>query len=123
MKELIKVSGFQVAPAELEGDLLDHLLISGCAVIPVADERSGKVPRALVVFRKDVHLSQATARMQLLNWVADHKSKHKHMWGGIRFVPDVPKSASGKILRSLLRDSERARLLQSMTPVASVARL
>ena len=112
VKELIKVSGFQVAPAELEGHLLDHPLVADCAVIPVPDERSGEVPKALVVLRKDSDGNKVEARRELLGWVASHKSKHKHLRGGVSFVPEIPKSPSGKILRRLLRDREKAILRQ-----------
>ena len=115
-KELIKVSGFQVAPAELEGHLLGHPVVADCAVIPVPDERSGEVPKALVVLRQDCGINQEMATKQLKQWVADHKSKPKHLRGGIEFVPEVPKSPSGKILRRLLRDREKAR--RETTPLA-----
>lgn len=114
VKELIKVSGFQVAPAELEGHLLGHPLVADCAVIPVPDDRSGEVPRALVVLRKDSNVDHQTAERQLKDWVAQHKSKHKHLRGGVGFLPEVPKSPSGKILRRLLRDREKARVPKTM---------
>lgn len=49
IKELIKVSGNQVAPAELEGLLLDHQYIDDSCVIGIPDDRFGEVPRAFVV--------------------------------------------------------------------------
>lgn len=49
LKELIKVRGFQVAPAELEGHLLDHDLIDDASVVGLADEYSGEIPLAFVV--------------------------------------------------------------------------
>ncbi|CAG9947951.1 unnamed protein product [Clonostachys rosea f. rosea IK726] len=112
VKELIKVSGFQVAPAELEGHLLSHSLVDDCAVIPVADERSGEVPKAVVVLSKDAGCDHRTAESEILDWVATHKSKHKHLKGGVDFVSEIPKSPSGKILRRLLRDREKDRQAQ-----------
>ncbi|CAH0044586.1 unnamed protein product [Clonostachys solani] len=112
VKELIKVSGFQVAPAELEGHLLGHTLVVDCAVIPVANERSGEVPKAVVVLSKDAGRDYRTAEREILDWVAKHKSKHKHLKGGVEFVSEIPKSPSGKILRRLLRDREKARQAQ-----------
>jgi acyl-CoA synthetase (AMP-forming)/AMP-acid ligase II len=116
-KELIKVSGYQVAPAELEGHLLGHPIVADCAVIPVPNERSGEVPKALVVLREDCDVDHDTAAAQLMDWVLKHKSKQKALRGGVEFVPEVPKSPSGKILRRLLRDRERARQ-KTATPVA-----
>ncbi|KAG9256005.1 uncharacterized protein F5Z01DRAFT_532953 [Emericellopsis atlantica] len=108
-KELIKVSGYQVAPAELEGHLLAHPIVADCAVIPVPNERSGEVPKALVVLRKDCGVSHTAAAAQLVAWVAKHKSKQKALRGGVEFVAEVPKSPSGKMLRRELRDGERTR--------------
>jgi acyl-CoA synthetase (AMP-forming)/AMP-acid ligase II len=99
LKELIKVKGFQVAPAELEGLLLTHPQIADCAVVGVADERAGEVPRAFVV-RKSKDVSEQDVE----NFVASKVSKHKHLKGGVVFVDAVPKSPSGKILRRLLRE-------------------
>ncbi|KAJ6437386.1 phenylacetyl- ligase protein [Purpureocillium lavendulum] len=117
VKELIKVSGFQVAPAELEGHLLAHPLVADCAVIPVPNHRSGEVPKALVVLSRDTNLSLALAEQQILDWVAQHKSKHKQLRGGVEFVPEIPKSPSGKILRRLLRDQHKTPSVQ-MQPMA-----
>jgi acyl-CoA synthetase (AMP-forming)/AMP-acid ligase II len=114
VKELIKVSGFQVAPAELEGHLLDHPLVEDCAVIPVHDERSGEVPKALVVLRKDQALGHEEARQQLMGWVANSKAKHKHLRGGVDFILEIPKSPSGKILRRFLRDREKQKTSRPM---------
>ena len=93
------MKGFQVAPAELEGLLLTHPQIADCAVVGVADERAGEVPRAFVV-RKSKDVSEQDVE----NFVSSKMSKHKHLKGGVVFVDAVPKSPSGKILRRLLRD-------------------
>lgn len=113
VKELIKVSGFQVAPAELEGHLLAHPLVADCAVIPVPNERSGEAPKALVVLKSSANISYEVAAAQLLDWVVQHKSKHKHLRGGVEFIPEIPKSPSGKILRRFLKDRERKRLTET----------
>ncbi len=57
LKELIKVKGFQVAPAELEAVLLTHPKIADAAVIGVPDERQGESPKAFVV-KKEAGLSE-----------------------------------------------------------------
>ncbi|KAF3177688.1 hypothetical protein TWF225_010060 [Orbilia oligospora] len=106
LKELIKISGFQVAPAELEGHLLNHPKVADCAVIPVPNERTGELPKAFVVLNPGYEASKETAA-EIMKWVADHKSKHKRLGGGVEFIDIIPKSPSGKILRRLLRDKER----------------
>ncbi|EWC44533.1 hypothetical protein DRE_06705 [Drechslerella stenobrocha 248] len=108
LKELIKTSGFQVAPAELEGHLLNHAKVADCAVIPVPHEKVGETPKAYVVLKAGVDASEQT-KLEIMQWVADHKSKHKRLGGGVEFIDIIPKSPSGKILRRLLRDKERDR--------------
>lgn len=54
LKEILKVRGFQVAPAELEGHLLDHHAIADAGVVGVPDEYSGEVPAAFVQLQPDV---------------------------------------------------------------------
>ncbi|KAK3394750.1 hypothetical protein B0H63DRAFT_461848 [Podospora didyma] len=108
LKELIKVKGHQVAPAELEAHLLTHPAVDDCAVISVPDDRDGEVPKAFVVTpasmssRKDEDM-----RAEILKHVQNHKAHYKWLKGGIEFIDIIPKSPSGKILRRLLRDRER----------------
>ncbi|KAH8688456.1 hypothetical protein BGZ61DRAFT_533234 [Ilyonectria robusta] len=108
IKELIKVKGHQVAPAELESHLLTHPLVSDCAVIQVPDARAGELPKAFVV--KSLEAAQKsdeeTTKAIHLH-VEEHKAKHKWLKGGIEFIEVIPKSASGKILRRVLRDHEK----------------
>ncbi|KAJ5619146.1 Acyl-CoA ligase inpC [Penicillium lagena] len=106
IKELIKVKGMQVAPAELEAHLLTHPAVADCAVIAVPDEAAGEVPKAIVV--KSASGGDDEAAIQAIKkHVEDHKARHKWLKGGVRFVDAVPKSPSGKILRRLLRDQEK----------------
>ncbi|KAJ4298632.1 hypothetical protein N0V88_003663 [Collariella sp. IMI 366227] len=108
LKELIKVKGHQVAPAELEAHLLTHPAVDDCAVIAVPDDRDGEVPKAFVVTpasmasRKDEDIVA-----EIVKHVQDHKAHYKWLKGGIEFIDAVPKSPSGKILRRLLRDKEK----------------
>ncbi|KAJ5833594.1 Acyl-CoA ligase inpC [Penicillium riverlandense] len=106
IKELIKVKGMQVAPAELESHLLTHPAVADCAVIAVPDEAAGEVPKAIVV--KSASGGDDEAAIQAIKkHVEDHKARHKWLKGGVKFVDAVPKSPSGKILRRLLRDQEK----------------
>ncbi|KAK0655893.1 hypothetical protein B0T16DRAFT_315553 [Cercophora newfieldiana] len=108
LKELIKVKGHQVAPAELEAHLLSHPSVDDCAVIAVPHDRDGEVPKAFVVTpasmasRKDEDIAA-----EVTKYVQDHKAHYKWLKGGIEFIDVIPKSPSGKILRRLLRDRER----------------
>jgi len=109
IKELIKVKGLQVAPAELEAHLLTHPSVADCAVIPIPDDASGEVAKAYVVKSLSVGAEEndkVTAR-GIAKYVEDHKARHKWLKGGVEFIDVIPKSPSGKILRRLLRDKEK----------------
>ena len=100
LKELIKVKGFQVAPAELEALLLTHPAVADAAVVGRQDDRAGEVPAAFVVLKPGQEVSEA----DLKKFVADQVAHYKQI-DSITFTDTIPKSASGKILRRLLRDS------------------
>ena len=103
-KELIKYKGLQVAPAELEALLLTHPAVLDCAVIRRADEDAGEVPKAFVVLKPD-DASKATTADALMGWVAQRVAPHKRI-RHMEFIDQIPKSASGKILRRLLIQRE-----------------
>lgn len=98
VKELIKVKGFQVAPAELEGLLLAHPAIADCAVIGRPDDEAGEVPVAFVVRRAEAALTEAEVQAHLAGQVAHYKALR-----AVHFTDTIPKSPSGKILRRVLR--------------------
>jgi acyl-CoA synthetase (AMP-forming)/AMP-acid ligase II len=101
VKELIKHNGYQVAPAELEAVLLRHPAIVDAAVIPSPDEETGEVPKAFVVLRTPLE-PQA-----ILDFVAEQVAPYKKV-RRLAIVDAIPKSPSGKILRRVLIDQERA---------------
>ena len=100
LKELIKVKGYQVAPAELEALLLDHPLIADAAVIPVPDNECGERPKAFVVPRGPLSADDVRA------FVHERVSHYKRL-RDVAFVDAIPKSPSGKILRRVLIEQER----------------
>mmetsp|Transcript_26866 Transcript_26866/g.57137 ORF Transcript_26866/g.57137 Transcript_26866/m.57137 type:complete len:209 (-) Transcript_26866:148-774(-) len=103
IKELIKVRGFQVAPAELEELLLTNEHVQDVAVIQVPDEVSGELPRAYVVLKPSANPEEVT-EAYLKDWVKERVAPYKRIEGGVVYVDQIPKSASGKILRRILRD-------------------
>mmetsp|Transcript_4731 Transcript_4731/g.13464 ORF Transcript_4731/g.13464 Transcript_4731/m.13464 type:complete len:564 (-) Transcript_4731:64-1755(-) len=106
-KELIKYKGFQVAPAELEALLLTHPEITDAIVIPRPCAEAGEIPRAYVVSTcgsTGVHDEKESA---IQGWVEERVAPHKRLRGGVRFVEEVPKSLSGKLLRRVIRDMDR----------------
>jgi acyl-CoA synthetase (AMP-forming)/AMP-acid ligase II len=105
LKELIKYKGYQVAPAELEALLLTHPAVADAAVIPVADEEAGEIPKAFVVKKAGAELNEE----QLMAWVSEHVSPQKKI-RKVEFIDIIPKSLSGKILRRVLVEKERAKI-------------
>ncbi|KAH9949236.1 amp dependent CoA ligase [Amylocystis lapponica] len=117
IKEMLKVKGFQVAPAELEGHLLDHPDVADVCVVGVPDEYTGDAPLAFVVptpaararIAKDPAAAHTT-RAALLKHVADAKVHYKRLTGGVEFIDAIPRNASGKLLRRELRGRAREML-------------
>lgn len=106
IKELIKVKGIGVAPAELEDLLLGHDKVEDVAVLGIADDYSGEVPKAYIVPKSDHEAGQDLGR-ELIAYVREKKVRYKAV-KEIEFTDAIPKSASGKILRRVLRDKSRA---------------
>ena len=103
-KELIKYKGNQVAPAELEALLISHPKINDAAVIGIQDDsQATEMPRAYVVKKAD---TKVTAK-EVADFVKENLAGHKQLRGGVVFVDEIPKSASGKILRREIRESAK----------------
>ncbi|KAK7538028.1 hypothetical protein IWX49DRAFT_346406 [Phyllosticta citricarpa] len=104
VKELIKFKGFQVPPAELEGLLISHPSVSDVAVIGVYDKQQAtEVPRAYIVAAAGIKCTPQTGE-HIVEWLTERVAHHKRLRGGVRFVDEIPKSISGKILRRLLKE-------------------
>ena len=101
VKELIKYKAMQVAPAELEALLLSHEAIIDAAVIPCPDEEAGEIPKAFVVTNGELEADEIMA------FVAGRVAPHKKI-RALEFIDEIPKSPSGKILRRLLVERDRA---------------
>ena len=105
VKELIKYKAYQVAPAELEAILVAHEAIEDAAVIPSPDEEAGEIPKGFVVLNQDISAET------IMNFVAEQVAPHKKI-RKIEIVDEIPKSASGKILRRVLVEQERSKIDQ-----------
>ena len=105
VKELIKYKAYQVAPAELEAILVAHEAIDDAAVIPSPDEEAGEIPKGFVVLNQDISAET------IMNFVAEQVAPHKKI-RKIEIVNEIPKSASGKILRRILVEQERSKVGQ-----------
>ena len=99
LKELIKYNGFQVPPAELEALLLTHPAVADAAVIGLPDPTAGEIPVGYVVLKAG---AEATPE-QIQAFVAEQVAHYKQV-RVLHVIDEIPKSASGKILRRVLRD-------------------
>jgi acyl-CoA synthetase (AMP-forming)/AMP-acid ligase II len=102
LKELIKYKGFQVPPAELEAVLLSHPKVADAAVIGIPDDEAGEIPKGFVVLK-----DPSATPEELMAFVAEKVAPHKKI-RRLEVVDEIPKSASGKILRRVLKEREKA---------------
>lgn len=99
LKELIKVKGFQVAPAELEEIIRNFPNVAEAAVIGIPHPTLGEAPRAYVVPQEGAKIDSD----RLKNYVKEQVAPYKQLAGGIAVVDSIPKNATGKILRRQLK--------------------
>ena len=99
-KDLIKTSGYQVWPREIEEILSSHPAVAEVGVAGVPDEVKGEVVRAWVVLRKGESASEADLRAYCREKLAPYKVPAR-----IDFRTELPKTMVGKVLRRALRDS------------------
>ena len=110
-KELIKVNGFQVAPAEIEAVLLAHPHIADAAVIgALREDNVSEVPRAYIVRKADVDGRCGTLTAQeVYDFARGRLASYKALEGGVVFVDEIPKTATGKIQRFKLARMDQYR--------------
>lgn len=106
IKEMIKVKGIGVAPAELEDLLLGHQYVEDVAVLGISDDYSGEKPKAFVVAKQGAPPLEDLG-VELLAYVKEKKVRYKWV-KEIEFTEEIPKSASGKILRRVLKDKSKS---------------
>lgn len=100
LKELIKYKAYQVPPAEIEGLLLTNPKVKDVGVIGIPDENSGELPFAFVVKQPGAKLTE----QEVIDFVAKNTSKAKWIRGGVKFIDEIPKNPSGKLLRREMRE-------------------
>jgi len=103
-KEMIKYKGYQVAPAELEALLHEHPAVLDAAVIPKRHLEGGEIPKAFIVLREGYQASPE----ELMAFVADKVAPYKKI-REVEYLPEIPKTPSGKILRRGLIEQERGK--------------
>ena len=113
LKELIKVRGYHVAPAQLEGELITHPAVADVAVVPRPDEESGEVPVAYVTLCAPAEPGAIAA------WLAERVAPYKRL-AEVVVVDAIPRAPTGKLLRRVLVERERESAA-ARRPTASVA--
>ncbi|EAU85801.1 phenylacetyl-CoA ligase [Coprinopsis cinerea okayama7 len=128
-EEIMKVRGFQVAPAELEGCLLEHPDVSNACVVGIPDDYSGEVPLAFVALspsaatRAKDPMEAERIKASITKHVADQKVHYKRLAGGVEFIAQIPVSPSGKLLRRVLRDQAKTLAANRSKPNGRTAKL
>jgi long-chain acyl-CoA synthetase len=101
-KDMLKVSGFSVFPAEVEALMYRHPAIAEVAVIGVSDAYRGDTPAAVVVLKPEAR--GKVTEQELVDWCREEMSVYKAP-RVVRFAASLPKNASGKVLKRHLRES------------------
>ena len=114
--DVMNVAGHRISTTEVESALVDHRSVAEAAVVGVKDDVSGQAIYAFVILKEGGDPSEAAA-VQLREHVAyviGPIARPKYLM----FVPDLPKTRSGKIMRRLLRDIAEGRTLGDTTTLA-----
>jgi long-chain acyl-CoA synthetase len=106
-REVIKTGGFQVWPGELEAVLRRHPAVADVAVVGVADDRLGEVPKAFVVPTTGTAVGTAVAD-ELIAWCRERLAHFKSV-RQVAFVDALPRSEAGKVQRAALVASDASR--------------
>ena len=99
IKDMFIVGGFNCYPAEIENNLCSMPGVARAAVIGVPDERMGEVARAYIVETADAHVDEAA----VIAWCRDNMANYK-VPRTVRFLPEFPMNAGGKVLKNDLRE-------------------
>src|SRR5437773_11369073 len=99
VKDMINSAGFKIWPREVEEVLFEHPAIRECAVVGLPDAVKGEIPAVFVVLREGASLSTEEFDAYCRQRIAAYKVP-RH----VAFVDALPKNATGKILKRVLRD-------------------
>jgi long-chain acyl-CoA synthetase len=102
-KDLIKTSGYQVWPREVEEVISTHPAVAEVGVAGLPDDMRGEIVKAWVVLRHDMNVSKGDLKLFCRERLAPYKVP-----SAFEFVNELPKSAAGKVLRRVLKEKELA---------------
>jgi fatty-acyl-CoA synthase len=98
LKDVIISGGENISSVEVEGVLLRHPAVQEVAIVGLPDERWGEAPHAFVVLRAGATATET----ELRDYARDHLAHFKAPQG-IKFLPELPKTATGKVQKYILR--------------------
>jgi len=96
--DMLKVGGIYVSPFEVEASIMTHANVLEAAVVGIADTDGLIKPKAFVVLKSGLNLTEDELKLHVKSQLAPYKYPR---W--VEFVPDLPKTATGKIQRFKLR--------------------
>ncbi|MCB2227750.1 MAG: AMP-binding protein [Desulfarculaceae bacterium] len=105
-KEMIKASGYAIAPEEVEGFMMRHPAVNQAACIPVPDPKRGESVKAFIVLASEY--KGKISEQELIDWAKDKMAAYKYP-RVIEFRDELPKGTTGKLLRRILREAEEAK--------------
>jgi acyl-CoA synthetase (AMP-forming)/AMP-acid ligase II len=108
-KELIKCSGFSVFPTEVEALLYRHPAVAEVAVIGISDPYRGEAPKAFIVLRPEY--KGKIKEEEIVEWTKDNMAAYKRP-RMVEFRDELPKSGAGKMLRRILGEEEKSRVVE-----------
>lgn len=103
--DLIVSSGYKIAAIEVEAALMDHAQVAECAVVGAPSEERGEIVKAFVVLTEEQAASDQMRR-ELQDYVKSRIAPYKYP-RAIEFVTELPRTSTGKLQRSRLREQER----------------
>ncbi len=106
--DMIITSGYNVAGPEVEGALLLHDAVGECAVVGAPDEERGTIIKAYVVLREGYQASDALVK-ELQDFVKNTIAPYKYP-RAIEFIPELPRTNTGKVQRYVLRQQAWAKV-------------
>ncbi len=112
--DVINSAGYRIGPLEVENALIEHPAVQECAVVGAPDLERGEVVKAFVIL-KPGHVGDAAMVQALQEHVKRVTAPYKYP-RRIEFVPDLPRTVSGKLLRRQLRAAEYAAARGAPTP-------
>jgi long-chain acyl-CoA synthetase len=101
-KDMLIVGGYNVYPVEIEEVLYEHPAVAEAAVVGIADEKMGEIPKAFIVLR-----AGEAVRPEAITAFCEARLARYKVPRQVEFINDIPKNPVGKILKRMLQERER----------------